>query len=294
MAYTLSDLLQASYRKLGQLNTSTATGGSTSSIVDTKLINTSADDSWKDGVAFLSTTTDGLAPQGEYKRISAFAASTGTLTLESTVTATVGSGDVFGYCNSFYPLQTMIQIANDALAYYGDILLTDTTSITTAASQTEYTVPVTLKRSTAIRVDMQGITSDANDNRWEKLEGWEWIPAAAGSTGLLVLPFQPVIGYKLRVWYRGQHGALTVYNSTIHEEIDRELLAMMLTEKALEWQNSRLSGNDDYLLQRWNDAKMQVSERERKNPPRRMPRHNKVFFMPAGQDDTDNFTVPTP
>lgn len=73
--------------------TRTATGGSTSTIVDTA--RTEADDYWNNCWAYISDTTDDQAPKGEESLVSDFAAATDTLTLSPGLTAAVGSGDTY-------------------------------------------------------------------------------------------------------------------------------------------------------------------------------------------------------
>ena len=168
MAFTLSNMLQGVYKALGQLRVSTATGGSTTTIVDTKRVGTANDDDFRNGVAFVVRDAGGAsaAPEGEFNRISAYVDSTGTFTVDTAYTAAPASGDTYAWANQQYPIYEMIQAMNDGLRLLGDVPLVDTTTLDTAAAQTEYAAAVAWKRRRPYRIDIQGRTGDADDNQW--------------------------------------------------------------------------------------------------------------------------------
>lgn len=72
----------------------TASGGSTTTIVSSVL--SQPDNHWKKLKAFIKTTTDSNAPQGEGRTVSKNTQSTTTLTVELPFTAAIESGDTFG------------------------------------------------------------------------------------------------------------------------------------------------------------------------------------------------------
>ncbi len=147
MALTVFDVMTDVLQDLGALNITTTTGASsTTAIVDSKIIDEFEDDEFNLGWMFVIRTSDGLAPQGEYQQITDYVGSTGTFTV-NTFTANVDAGDTIGYCNTEYPLRLMFERLNTARRSekIGDIVMVDT-SITTVAGQTEYTLPVALKR----------------------------------------------------------------------------------------------------------------------------------------------------
>ena len=257
--YNLTDLIQDAYRELGQLNISTATGGTTVTLVDSKQADKAGgDDAWNDGAIFIieDGTTAGTAPEGKYAIITAYADSTGTFTFADMGTAPA-SGDTYGYANNMWPLYMMIEFANDALRSLGDIPLIDTTSTDSAANQTEYTYAIAWTRTPPIKVEIQTRTSDSDDNQWVEIKNWQYRPATAGSTGLLVLDQLPS-SRDIAVWYMDRHPRVNSYDDVILKAIHPELAKKALVEKALQWQNRRMMGGDDFLLQTWNDAKAQL------------------------------------
>ncbi len=259
MSYTLSTLLVDLYAELGQLTVSTATGGTTATVVDSKQADTQGDEDSVSWAAFIIESTDGEAPEGQMALVTSYTDSTGTFTsAASSYTVAPAAGDTFGFTNDFYPFYDMMRTVNRALKSLGEIPLVDTTTLDTAATQTEYTYSTSWKRAPPFRVDVQGKTTDANDNRWMQILDWEYIPATAGSTGLLVLP-QLVAGRGLRVWYRGVHPILNTYEDAVYEGFPDQLVLAACVEKALVWQNSRMQGGDDFLLQRLNDARQDLA-----------------------------------
>lgn len=294
MPFYLSNLLQRAYAKLGQANYSTATGGTTATVLDSKQATLHGDGTWANGAVFIvrDAAGAGAAPENEYALLTGYTDSTGTFTsAASSYTVTPAAGDVFMFCNDFYPLFTMIELANAALQSLGPIPLIDT-SLTSDVSKTEYDVPVALKRRPPVRVDYQGRTNDADDNQWIEIRNWRYEPATAGTVAKLVIPQLPD-DRTIRVWYEGVHPELKVYNSAVVESIEPELAAQVLTEKALEWQNTRLQGGDEFLIQRWNDQKNQVMQAKADFEPSK-PRRKARLLIVGTVVEEDQFDYPDP
>lgn len=262
---------------LGQLNVSTATSGSTSAIADTKQATLHGDNAWKDGACILVRDAAGAsaAPEGEFSLVTAYTDSSGSFA--TTWTSAPASGDTFGFVNDFYPLYTVIELCNLALVEVGDIALVDT-SLTTAADQTEYSLPVVAKRRRPYEVAIQ-TSADSDDNRWQPIYDWDYAPAAPGTVGKIVFRRQPPSGYTLRIIYDGIHPKLSAYTSVVSETIQPGLAQAAATEMCLRWQNSRLQGGDDFLLQRWNDAKVQLQFAKLSNPVWKPPRRARLFTL---------------
>ena len=293
MALTLSDVLQAGYAELGQLNVSLATGGSTTTITDTTQTD-GDDDAWKDGAAFVVNTTDGLSPIGQFQRVSAYVAATGVLTVDTAFSTAIGAGDTYGLVGSYYPLRQMIKSVNDALRSLGDVDLTDTTTLDTAVATTEYAASATWKRAAPFRVDIQGITgSSSTDNSWRVIQDWEYVPAVAGSAGKIIFrDYQPA-SRDIRVWYKGPHPTLAAYSDVVAEIHDPEIVVHAFVAKALEWQNTRSQGADQFLLQRGQKAEQKLANLMVERPRQRVRRKPRLLIVDRGMpfDQGDDFTV---
>ena len=285
MAYSATQLqvthvLQQFYRRIGARVT-LATGGSTTTIIDTKLADELADgnedDIYNGGTAIVVKDAGGAfaAPEGEFSRITDYVATTTTLTVSPALTVAVASGDTVLIAPPDFPLYDILEVLNDALMYLSTVPRFDT-SITTAANQTEYTLPLALKGRQILDVEVQGITTDANDNRWRLLprSSWRIGYAAAGSTGTLILP-QLASGYTVRIAHLAEHARVSAYADYIDEYLDRNLVHAALFAHALQWKNDRdaLSGGaDDATLRLEQKAWSQVDRELVRNRPQIPPR----------------------
>ena len=258
---------------------SLATGGATSSLSDTTLVDGATDDQYKNGTIVSTRDAGGAsaAPEGEIVRVTGFTASTGTFA--ATFTVAPASGDRYGYCNDLYPLQQMIVLANDALVELGDLPLIDTTTLDTAVSQTEYTASAVWKRGGPFRVDYQGRIGDANDNQWIETRDWEYVPAAAGSTGLIVFRRQPPASRDIRVWYMGVHGLVNAHSDVINEVLQPDLVVKALLVKALEWRVAEKRGTDDFVKEQYNKAVVEFEREKMESPVWRPRRRAKVLVI---------------
>jgi hypothetical protein len=232
MAYSttqlqLTHVLQQLYRRLGAKVT-LATGGSTTT-------------------AIVVEDAGGLAasPEGEFSRVTDYVAGTQTLTLSPALLTAVASGDRVLIAPPDFPLYDMIEAVNDALRYLSTVPRFDT-SITTEANRTEYDLPVALKGRQILGVEIQGITTDANDNRWRPVSNWEIGYAAAGAAGTIILPQFPV-DYIVRIAYLAEHARVATYAASIDEHLDRNLVHAAVFAHVLQWKNDRdaLSGGAD-------------------------------------------------
>lgn len=288
MAYTstgfyLTNLLQAAYRELGQLLISTATGGGATSIIDTKEKDQHEDTAWDRG-AFFIIEASGASPEGKYGLITGWTESTGVFAF-TTLTDEVAAGDVYGVCNDYYPLYQMVELANDALRMLGDIVLIDPTTLDTVSSTSEYAYAVTWKRKPPIKVEYQTKTT-TSDYQWREIHDWQYRPATAGTAGVIVLPYLPA-SRDIAVWYVDKHPRVNSYEDPIAETIAPELATKALVLKALEWQNNRMMGGDDFLTQRLNDAKMQYQIAKMEYPIWKPKRRSKLFVIgPHIEKDT--------
>lgn len=258
MGFTLGELLKEVYAELGQLQVNEATGGGTDYVTDSRLAGSGGKDNvWNDGT-LLILSANGEAPEGEFKRVKAYDDVSGTITATSNFSAQPASGDVYGLTSGYYPVQTLVTLVNAGLRGLGDIPLMDTATLDTAAGQTEYAASVTWKRRPPIKIDVQGRTGDGDDHRWQRVYDWEFVPDQPGQTGLIVFQGELPAGRDLRIWYMDAHPSLVVYSDVVAEVIAPALAIAAGVERALRWQTSRLGGGDRFLLQRWNDAKIEL------------------------------------
>lgn len=276
MAFRLTELLQSTYRRLGQTTTAVITGGSKSTAVNTAWQDVYQDDDLNNGTLFVikDSAGAGAAPEGEMAPITDYDEASYTMTLSPELSAALASGDKIVFTRAIWPMYEMIEIVNDALKAIGDITLVDT-SLTTATDQTEYALPIGLKRG-LVKVEMQ-TNDDSNDNRWVEIP-FEVIPAAPGSAGLIKVP-QLDDGYTLKLWYNGQHPRVEDYDDVIAESIDPELAIAATINRAMEWYMDRTGSVEEHYVQRANKAMDDYENALRKFPVNRTKRKSKLLVF---------------
>jgi hypothetical protein len=291
MPLTLSKVMARAWRELGFAIDIYATGGSTTTIIDTNSQYT-ADDSNVGGTALVVWDAGGAsaAPEGEFKRISDYVASTKTFTVASAFSAAVAANDSILLATPRIRLPQMVQFVNDALTNLGTISLVDT-SLTSAANQTEYALPVALKIDRLLDVQYQTITNDADNNQYRSIISQAaYVHAAPGSTGLLILPQLPA-SRTIKIIYEGVHPTLAAYSDKVSETIKEELAVAAAIDKAMTWYSSKSRGIDPFTLQRWNDAKQTLNMQKTDKPIFRAKQRPRWFV--AG-DSADADFVPPP
>ena len=227
-----------------------ATGGSTTTIADSALSGTYDDDSFKGGLVFIHSTTDGAAPQNEFSVISTFVDSTGTFTVDTALSAAVGAGDFYAVADPQYKKASVMRVVNDALRNFGIISLVDV-SLTTAYNQLEYTLPLAIKTFPIDRIEI-GNTADG----WGELTDWYVVPASAGSQATLIFNTQPAYdkttpgNCTLRIWYRDYHPALDTYDDKISETIPDKRVIDECRLALHEWMMEKNSDLSDEAMQR--------------------------------------------
>jgi hypothetical protein len=248
--YQLTRVLQNFYARVGGKVT-LATGGSTTTAIDTKLSaeleSENIDDIFNGGTLVVIEDAGGAAaaPEGEFSRITDYVASTTTLTFSPALTATVASGDRILIAPPDFPVYDMIEVIGRALRDLSEVPKYNT-SITTADNQTEYTLPVAVKGGRILKVEIQGITTDANDNRWIEIPYWVEEYAAAGTAGVLRIK-QYTSGYNIRITYKKWHPRVTAFSDYIDEYYHPTLVDAAVFAHALQWRNDtdRMAGGAD-------------------------------------------------
>ena len=207
---TLYDILLMVYDELGELRYGVATGGTATTLVDSGLTALyGTDDDLNQGTIFL-VEADSAAPEGEYAEITDYATSSGTVTFSSSgidgISSAPASADEYAIASSDYPLDTMRGIVNRALVRMGDIPSTDE-SLTTAATQKEYTIPAAATK--ALRRVYLAQESTANNEGWVEVFNWKQ------ELNILLFPNQPPTGKTIKLFYMGVHTRLATASATL-------------------------------------------------------------------------------
>ena len=220
MTDTLFDLTLKVAIELGIIRQTVATGGSTTTAVDSTLLATLDDDYYEQGTCWITDTTDDLAPEKEMSIVASFTGATGTVTLQDELTVALASGDRFAVGAPRYKLFELIQQINNSLYLDGYIPGTDET-LTTVANQREYTLPQ------VATLDLRQVwitTNQGDDDRTIPRPVYNYIikHSITGTPDTLVLNQDYAAGYTLILIYAAQHGALQIpadeLNDSIHPD----------------------------------------------------------------------------
>lgn len=265
----LGELLEKVYREIhDDIVDGVATSGSSTTIGDTAIANKYTENKFKNWIAFISRTTDGAAPQGQYSKITTFVTSTGLATTTDTLTAVVGAGDDYAFCKGTIPLFTLIKLCNDGIRALGRVHISDA-SLTTAADTLRYTLPAAVKGIRPRRIEIR----DSTNYEQFEVPNWRIEPTAGETAETLVFKSQPVESEQIVVYYMGVHPALTAYTSAVNGHIDERLAVLACTERALGWKVGLKGKKVD--KDNWGLAKAMLTEAKQLYPIERPIIENK-------------------
>ena len=275
MTNTLFDLTLSLARTLGILRISKATGGSTTTIIDTS--RRENNDYFNDGTAWIITDAGGAgaAPEKEFKRVSDYVSTSHTITVESAFTAAVASGDRYGIATGNLTLDNMVNAINSVL---GDLYvpLVDT-SITTAASQTEYSLPAGITRNNLMQVYIQ-TNDDSDDNQWSVITNFGVQPGTTGNVDTLILPIGLTDGYTIKLVYVSVHPALYDADDKLNEHIHISRVVYGAAANCM-----LMSGQNDFgdrtMIVRMNEYLRKAQMAELNHPISLPQRHGKITVI---------------
>ena len=274
MTTTLSNITYAVASALGIVVEGTATGGSTTSIVDSINL-TQADNYWRYGTAWILYDAGGLhaSPEGKFAAISASTNSATSVTI-ATVTDAVAAGDRYAVGRKRYPLGKLTEKVNEALRSLGAIEMTDTTTLDTASNTVEYTLPVGANHDLR-QVWLNGASGETDI----QLEGWSIEKSATGSGNLLALPLTLDAGSDIKLVYTGPHAELQVYSDKLDDSINPQLVVCKAAIGCLLWRRQRIGDDDGELTQQLNHFQDELINMIAKDPVRLPTKTGKKLIL---------------
>lgn len=267
----LGRLLETVYREMhDEVVDGIATGGSATTIVDTSIITKFPDAKFKNWVAFITTTTDGLDPQNKYAVVTGNVNSTGVITIP-TLTQTVDANDTYSIVKATIPLNTLVKLCNDALKMIGRIWQIDT-SLSTPTPPTpntrNYSLPVAMKGADLRSVYLR----DANNFRYDA-PPYDILPAVGGTaTTTLQFKSNPLQGRTIVINYMAYSPDLSVYNSAVNETIPDRLMIAAALERAYHWKAHPKRRKTD--MDNWAESSVLYQQAVSKYPIQKMQAEN--------------------
>jgi hypothetical protein len=251
MTILLFDLVWKVVVELGTARTGTATGGTTTTLIDTDALRLTENDYYNEGTLFILKDQAGAggAPENEFGKIKDFTQTTKTVLLYDALTVAPAAGDTYGVANRRFPLFLIREKINNALFMDGYIPGEDT-SITTVASQTEYTLPSGVSRD--LRQVLVSTNDDSNMNEWTPVVNFDVQKTATGTGDTLVLAYELEAGQTLWIRYAKQHDEMTVASDELDEAIHPDRIVYAAAAELLRWYRDKtrlrhLSDTIDFL-----------------------------------------------
>ena len=271
---TLFDATLQLAGRLHVLRAGTATGGSTTTVIDTTQ-RTENDDTWNGGTIWVITDAGGAsdAPEGEWSTITDFDNGTSTVTMQA-VSAAIASGDTYGIAGGRYPIDVLINAINNEIIKH-QVMRYDITSLDIVADQSEYTLPAGIYESNLVSVE-EATSTDSDDNQWTPLN-FSVETADAGSQHKLIIHSRKVTaGNDIRLGYRYRHVPLYDADDEIDPAIPMELIldaaAMNCEVTRMRTYGSESKLDIEMLKQYREDAQLA----RMRNPIRPTPKRGKV------------------
>lgn len=225
---TLYDALLNLARRVRSVNTGVATGGTTTTLIDT--VNRVEEDETFNGQTLFML--DGNNANTTHQIIN-FDNATSTITFSPAVTNAIADGDRYMVCRVVR--EDLVQAVNAALTEIGNVTKIDE-SLTVVADQTEYTLPAGIYN--LVRVEVAA--SESADYAYKRNYRWREI------NGKLHIPreFVETEGMKLRLYYNALHDNVDADADAIDAGIPLPLLTSVAAYN-FQWQQYANKGNFD-------------------------------------------------
>lgn len=273
-------LLEEAYLACGfQVLRRAATGGSTTTVIDTAIVNRYGENKFSQGsqgghILFIAQTTDRAAPEGQFGEVSAFSTPTTTPTFTvPTLSAAVQSGDIYAVMKPTLSLQEMVARCNEGLRRLTERERTDT-SLTTAASTLSYGLPYPINA-----YNLQKVEIGNNTDGWQDAPGFTIVPGTGSTTDKLLFTKQPsydsstAANQTLKITYRAAHPVMSIYSDYVEKNIPEELAIAICAESALEYLMNKkpTSFQDKNKVALYQNAMKRVADAKQEHPVRLVP-----------------------
>jgi hypothetical protein len=212
MALTLEQLRTALAWSVSRMFAGTATGGSTTTLVDINgLPRFTETDALKGARLYIHTTTDGLAPQGESRRVQGFNEATQTITVDRAFSAAPGSGDTYEIYLGPLTMDQWDGCINDAIRNAWPELFTPAIEEVTPTGALEYALSSNTDQVLGAEITFKtGLVGYAS----QELLQWYSVGLAGGLTLVLGRPVPSSSNMTIRLLVGLRFDELTAGQST--------------------------------------------------------------------------------
>lgn len=248
---TLYEIMREVARNLADVREGTATGGSTTTLIDTLLVG-EPDDHFNNGLIFLDLATPVI------KQISDYAGTTSTFTWVGATSPAVAAAVKYCALTSEFNIESLKNAVNQAMRNeIGKVMMIDETT-TVVAEQIEYDLPTGV-------TDIRRIETGDSTDGWTIHRGWR-----EEGAHLQFINDIPTEG-SIKIHYAAVPAELTALTDAINTGIDRQYLVAAATFYASQWRKNRANGSeqnnkDNYSMYMSEMARMRMANTKRLMP----------------------------
>ena len=231
---TLLDISLKVAKEVMDVIEGTATGGSTTTLVDTAL-GAIPDDHFNNGRLWIKSGTHA----DEIYQVTDFATTTGTVTFAA-VTGAIAAGVRYAIARNSYPWDQIVSAIQRAL---DQTWVTGIDSTLAGDGETlEFTLPTGVYNVKRVEFSDTAVTHGGRKN------STHWRETSAG-TLRFDYGHAPIDGYTIHVYYRDQHAELTASTVAISNEINAEWLKWAAAQELLWWGVSMYGQQVEYRIE---------------------------------------------
>ena len=252
----LFDATLATAKAIRGLVESEATGGSTTTLIDTALDDPpfylSADE-YNGGTLWIKSGSNADISV----KITDFSLSNATFTF-ATQTHAIAADIKYAVLKKDFPKYILIQSVNQALEEIGPLPATDMT-LTTVAHQRAYTLPSGVHNIKRVKIS----TATSTPYRWKPHYNWEEIEGEI----VFDTDHEPSVdSYYIHLTYIAEHTEISADADTITDLLHVDHLAYRASKFAWRWRNDKDESQDEHVINRLNEATI-LSDKMAKDHP---------------------------
>lgn len=253
MSTTYQALKRLAQKLMGSKGHNEATGGNTTTLIDTTLINPEPDDWWNGGTIFVDSGSANAPCSDE---ITDWNATTKTWTLRTTHGASFAAGDEYTVYPDTYPLPILYSALNAALLELAAIdKVYNNASYVTVANQQAYDFPT----DGWIVKKVEIATSKSAPYGWKTYYGWKAINDGTDDQIVFNAGAQPTeAGYLIQLTYELYPDEVNDDDDVIHEWYDLDWVAWEAAKIAATWKMEREQGQNPYTLAKIAEAEQKA------------------------------------
>jgi len=259
------DAILEIYRRLGATNEGATYKGDSDGVFSTTQFDcvalTESDDYWNEGTLLVLTDAGGesAAPENESRAISDFEADDDRVTVGTAFSAALAAGDLVAITTDEYPRWVILRAINAALQWYGDIPTEDDTTLDTAGSTLEYSLPA------AAVNDLRQVFIAARTSTPYSYQRFPYYHVDLGN-GKLVFHVQPPYIRNIRLVYMAPHATIDADDDVINAALHLPALYEHAAAQCYRWKTQKGGYDNKNLIDQYNQSLQMAADEKKKHP----------------------------